>query len=195
MMKLDKSIILGMLLTIPGLLVAQTQMPVSGPIPFAVFDRDGNGLISQQEFESVHAERRALRAELGYPMGRASTPVFRNFDSNDDGQLTEKELLAGQNRNQLMRGGDAKVGRMGMGGRHMPAFSDFDLNNDGVLKQAEFEQARANRIKERLSQGYQMRNLANAPTFASIDSDSNGVVTPQEFSAAQAAHRQQRFRQ
>jgi Ca2+-binding EF-hand superfamily protein len=83
---------------------------------------------------------------------------------------------------------------MGMGGRNMPAFSEFDMNGDGVLKQDEFEQARAKRISERASQGYLMRNLANAPTFASIDKDSNGEVTPQEFVAAQIAHRKQRFK-
>jgi hypothetical protein len=194
MMKCSKLIVKGMLLIVPGLLVAQTQLPVTGPIPFALFDRDGNGTISQQEFETVHAERRALRLEQGYPPGRAVAPAFRSFDSNDDGQLTERELIAGQHRNQMMGGGPGR-GRMGMGGPNMPTFESFDLNKDGVLEQGEFEQARAKRISERASQGYMMRNLVNAPSFASIDSDGNGVVTPGEFSAAQAAHRQQRFQQ
>ncbi|MEW8027619.1 MAG: EF-hand domain-containing protein [Candidatus Thiodiazotropha sp.] len=194
MMKLDRSIVLGVLLTIPGFLVAQTQLTATGPIPFTVFDRDSNGFISQQEFASIHAERVALRAQLGYPAGRAASPVFRDFDSNDDGKLTEQELLAGQHYNRLMNRGGPKGRRMGMGGRNMPAFSDFDINGDGVLQKDEFEQARAKRISERASQGYLMRNLANAPSFASIDSDSNGEVTPEEFQAAQIAHRQQRIR-
>ncbi|MES9992670.1 MAG: EF-hand domain-containing protein [Candidatus Thiodiazotropha sp.] len=180
-----------MLLTVPGLLVAQDQLTPRGPIPFAIFDLDGNGAISQQEFESVHAQRRTLRNELGYPMGR-TTPPFRSFDSNDDGLLSKKELLAGQHRNQMMRGGGMRPGKMG--GHQMPTFSDFDLNRDGVLEQNEFQEARAKRISERASQGYQLRNLANAPSFATIDSDSNGVITPNEFSAAQAAHRQQRLK-
>ncbi|MBT2970799.1 MAG: EF-hand domain-containing protein [Candidatus Thiodiazotropha sp. (ex Ctena orbiculata)] len=194
MLKLDKAVVLGMLLAVPGLLVAQNQLTAGGPIPFALFDRDGNGAISQQEFASVHEERRALRAELGYPMGRVSAPPFHSFDSNNDGWLSQRELLAGQHRNQLMRGGGMGPCRRVRGGPDMPAFSDFDLNRDGILEQNEFEQARAKRISERASQGYLMRNLANAPSFASIDSDGDGVVTADEFSAAQIAHRQQRFK-
>ncbi|MES9814116.1 MAG: EF-hand domain-containing protein [Candidatus Thiodiazotropha sp.] len=193
MMKLNRAIVMSVLLIVPGFLLAQTQLTATGPIPFSVFDRDGNGFISQQEFTTTHAERRALRAQRSYPMGRMANPVFQNFDSNDDGRISEKELLAGQHANRLMKGSSG-MGMKGMRGRDMPMFSDFDMNGDGVLKQDEFEQARAKRISERASQGYLMRNLANAPTFASIDRDSNGVVTPDEFRAAQITHRQQRIR-
>jgi Ca2+-binding EF-hand superfamily protein len=195
MMRLERSILLGALFSFSGLLVAQTQLTATGPIPFTIFDRDNNGFISQQEFASTHADRLTLRAQMGYPVGGAVNTQFRNFDSNDDGKLTEKELLAGQHRQRLMNSAGPRGGRMGMGGwgRNMPTFNDFDINRDGVLKQDEFEQARAKRIRERVSQGYMMRNLANAPTFTSIDSDGNGLVTPNEFMAAQIAHRQQRF--
>ncbi|MES9925182.1 MAG: EF-hand domain-containing protein [Candidatus Thiodiazotropha endolucinida] len=193
MMRLNRSIVMSVLLIVPGFPLAQSQLTVTGPIPFSVFDRDGNGFISQQEFATTHAERRALRAQRGYPMGRTANPVFQNFDSNDDGRINEKELLAGQHANRLMKGSSGMDGK-GMRGRDMPMFGDFDMNGDGVLKQDEFEQARAKRISERASQGYLMRNLANAPTFASIDRDSNGEVTPDEFRAAQIAHRLQRIR-
>jgi len=71
----------------------------------------------------------------------------------------------------------------------MPSFQSFDLNGDGVLRQEEFQQARAQRIRDRLEQGYQMRNLGNAPTFSEIDSNGDALVTPAEFSAAQMQHR------
>jgi hypothetical protein len=79
---------------------------------------------------------------------------------------------------------------MGMG-RGAPAFSDFDLNGDGSLTEAEFNEARANRMSERATQGYPMRNAGNAPAFGSLDTDGNGKVTPDEFAAGQAQHRQQ----
>jgi hypothetical protein len=194
MIKLDRTILLGMLLLIPATLVAQPQLSAIGPIPFVIFDEDKNGFISRQEFESIHSKRRAMRAQLGQSMGRADSSGFRDFDSNDDGQLSEKELLAGQHRNRMMRGGGLGGTGRGMSRHNMPAFSDFDANKDGVLMKDEFEQGRAKRISERASQGYMMRNLANAPSFESIDSDGDGEVSPDEFHAAQMAHWQQRKR-
>lgn len=38
--------------------------------------------------------------------------------------------------------------------RNMPSFSEFDRNGDGSISEQEFDQARANRIKERSQQGY-----------------------------------------
>ena len=88
---------------------------------------------------------------------------------------------------------------MGMGpgasmGRNMPAFAEFDLNGDGALTEQEFDEARANRIKERSQQGYPMRNLANAPSLEAIDQNGDGRITPDEFTAAQAQHHQQGMR-
>ncbi|MCU7931310.1 MAG: hypothetical protein KZQ90_10950 [Candidatus Thiodiazotropha sp. (ex Codakia rugifera)] len=193
MKKLNITLVLGMMLVIPGWVTAQTPLTSPGPIPFETFDVDGNGSISRQEFETVHAQRRSARINQGGPMrGLATSPKFQYFDSNDDGQLSQKELLSGQH-NRMMMNRSGKRGGMGLG-RNMPTFGDFDLNQDGVLIQEELDQARAKRIAERASQGYMMRNLGNAPTFNAIDRDRDGQVTPDEFTAAQAAHRRQRNR-
>ncbi len=72
----------------------------------------------------------------------------------------------------------------------MPKFIEFDLNGDGVVQETELEQARAERIKQRAIQGFQMRNLRYAPTFKEIDADGNGVISQEEFSTAQQKHRQ-----
>lgn len=191
-----RSLVLGMLIAVAGQLQAETPVPnTRGPLPFSVFDQDGDGLISSQEFEAVHALRYNVRA--------GQRPDFNAFDENGDGWLTPAELSNGQRnrmleRRQQMAGGGMNQGRgmgpgMGPGmGRNMPSFQSFDTNGDGVLQQEEFQLARANRIRQRAEQGYQMRNLQNAPSFESIDANGDGSVTPDEFSAAQLQHRQNR---
>lgn len=42
-----------------------------GPPSFSDFDRDGNGVITEQEFQQTRGERHALRAAQGYPMGQS----------------------------------------------------------------------------------------------------------------------------
>jgi len=173
------------------------DLTAHGPVPFAAFDRDGNGSISEQEFDAVRAQRMAKRAAEGTPMrGAADAPSFAELDSNGDGRLSPAELSAGQ-QSQMQKRHSAGMG-MGQGmahgmGRHknMPAFTDFDLNADGRIDAEEFEQARNARIAERAQQGYMMKNLANAPTFEALDSDGDGAISPAEFSAHQAQRRQQ----
>jgi hypothetical protein len=70
-----------------------------------------------------------------------------------------------------------------------PTFAEFDLDGDGQLTEAEFYQARAQRIAERAAEGRQMKHLADAPSFTDLDIDANGVVDPAEFSSHQAQHR------
>ncbi|MCF7995726.1 MAG: hypothetical protein K9L88_12900, partial [Chromatiaceae bacterium] len=48
---------------------------------------------------------------------------------------------------------------------------------------------RAERIKERSQQGYQMRNLANAPSFEDVDQNGDGQIDKEEFESAQLQHR------
>jgi hypothetical protein len=171
--------------------------PARGFMPFAAFDQDGNGSVTEQEFNAVHGQRMAERAATGAPMrGAANAPTFADFDQNGDGQLLPDEFAAAHQslmQNRPGRGMGAGMGPgMGRGmGRNMPTFAEFDLNRDGSLTEKEFYEARANRIKERSEQGYQMRNLSNAPVFGAIDLDGNGLVDPQEFAMAQARHRQQ----
>ncbi|WP_245537330.1 EF-hand domain-containing protein [Thiocystis violascens] len=190
-------------------LAQPTNAPPRGPMPFAAFDRDGNGMVTEQEFNTVHAERMAARAATGAPMrGAANAPTFADFDLNGDGRLVSDEFAAAQQA--LMQGRPGMgmgpgAGRgmgpgagmgpgMGMGrgmGRNMPTFAEFDLNQNGTLTEKEFYEARANRIKERSQQGYPMRNLANAPDFKVIDLNGDGLVDQREFDLAQAQHRQQ----
>lgn len=189
-------------LSVTSISAISTELPARGPIPFANYDQDGNGFISVQEFTLVRNERMAAKAAQGRPMkGANNSPSFESFDKDHDGQLTQEELLAGQqvqmqnrprNQGQSSQMGQGRGKGAGMGGnRSMPDFSEFDLNGDGIILEQELYKARAARITERAEQGYPLRNIANAPTFADIDSNGDGEVSTKEFVAYQGKHQQQ----
>lgn len=165
---------------------AETDLPERGPIPFATYDQNGDGGISEDEFATIRAARISERAAEGRPMrGLSNAPQFADFDTDGDGSISPAELSAGQ---AARARGPRGMGPGGPGGQQ-PSFDTFDLNGDGVIVESELDQARSKRITERVSQGYPMRNLLNMPTFADIDGDGNGEITPDEFAAHQLTHR------
>jgi hypothetical protein len=65
MKHLSKSLLMGALISLAGIVSAQQPIPSGrGPMPFSVFDHNGDGAISQQEFASTHAQRQQARAIL-----------------------------------------------------------------------------------------------------------------------------------
>ncbi|WP_232769188.1 EF-hand domain-containing protein [Colwellia sp. Bg11-28] len=204
MKKLFKSIplVLVSFLSVTSMAAVSEELPDRGPIPFASYDQDGNGFISEQEFTQVRSERMAMKAAQGRPMkGAGNTPSFKVFDKDLDGQLTQEELIAGQQLQMQNRSGtqgqSSKMGQgrsqgAGMGkNSNMPPFSEFDINGDGIILEQEFYNARAARITKRAEQGYPMRNIANAPSFADIDTNGDAQVSSKEFAEHQVKHRQQ----
>ena len=77
----------------------------------------------------------------------------------------------------------------GHGGAGPPTFAEFDLNGDGQLTEAEFYEARGQRIAERAAEGRQMKHLSEAPLFTDLDLDGNGAIDPAEFSSHRSQHR------
>ena len=108
------------------------------PPPFSAFDTDGDGFVSEEEFNATRAARHAKMAEEGRPMkGMASAPSFSDLDTDGDGKLSEAELVAGQKAHM------AKMHQQHGGGGHhrgmkMPTFDDLDLNGDGCIDADEF---------------------------------------------------------
>ena len=200
---LNKTVPLGLIIAIASVispLSAQSEeLPARGPIPFSAFDQDGSGYITQDEFDTVRAQRMAEKAADGRPMrGAADAPSFSEFDKNADGQLSQDELAAGQQaqmeKRRSMGSGMSQGQGRGMGkgmnkGMNMPAFSDCDLNGDGKILEEEFYQARNKRMSERAEQGYQMKNAAMAPPFSVVDANGDGEISAEEFAAHQAQMR------
>ena len=158
------------------------------PAQFEIYDRNGDGAITAEEFNAVRNERRAIRAAEGRPMRNVGkAPTFEQIDVNTDGALSPDEMamLAQQRMSQRPCGWGPGMGRgRGPGmGRNRPEFAAFDLNSDGVMTEDEFTEAHRLRISERVKQGYRMRGLINAPSFTEFDQDSDGVVSEAEFSS------------
>ncbi|WP_353498248.1 EF-hand domain-containing protein [Vibrio sp. CB1-14] len=66
-----------------------------------------------------------------------------------------------------------------------PAFSQFDLDGDGKITEAEFNQARSERIAQRAEEGRTLKNINQSQSFASLDSNADGAISQQEFNAHQ----------
>lgn len=128
-----------------------------GPPGFTDFDADGDGFVSEDEFNTLRSERIAARAKEGRQMkGVASAPPFSNIDSNGDGKLDEAEFAAGRDAHmKVMRekhGGQGHGQGMGHGQGYgqghgqsmkMPTFTDLDLDGNGCIDADEFAKHQA----------------------------------------------------
>ena len=112
------------------------------PPPFSAFDEDGDGFVSEAEFDAFRAARHEAMAKEGRPMkGMATAPTFADIDTDGDGKLTEAELTAAQQaHHKAMR--DAHKGQGMHHGMHkgmkLPTFEDIDLDGDGCISPEEF---------------------------------------------------------
>lgn len=132
------------------------------PPSFEQFDTDGDGFVSEEEFNTLRAERMAARAAEGRQMkGAASAPPFSDIDTNGDGKLDAAEFTAG--RDAHMKAMREKHGGHGGGqgcgkckhhgkGMKMPAFADLDLDGNGCIDADEFAKHQASHHGQRHGQ-------------------------------------------
>lgn len=125
--------------------VKAEEPPRHSPPAFSKFDQDGDGFVSEEEFNAARAARHAKMAEAGKPMkGMATAPAFADLDTDGDGKLSEAELIAGQKAHRKAM----REMHEGYGMRHgkdfrMPTFGDLDLNGDGCIDAEEFAKHQA----------------------------------------------------
>lgn len=64
---------------------------------FSEYDLNGDGNITEQEFNEARTQRRSERAQQGYPMRNAgNAPTFKELDGNGDGVVNADEFAAHQ---------------------------------------------------------------------------------------------------
>lgn len=120
-----------------------------GPPTFTEVDADGDGFVSEAEFNSFRAERHKAMAEAGRPMkGLATAPSFAEVDADGDGKVTAAELKAAQQAHrQAMRAAEKGQGQGMSHGQHgdmkMPSFGDLDLDGNGCIDAEEFARHQA----------------------------------------------------
>ena len=120
--------------------------------PFAYFDRNGDGSLTQQELAMGHQALRWSRCGgrgpcFGRTGGRGrNRPSYGDFDLNGDGVVEEREFNEARGRriSERARQGYAMRGLAGA-----PTFAEIDANGDGRLSPQELAAAQARRAATR----------------------------------------------
>lgn len=134
----------------------------------------------QKRMQTLTPEERQKYMGAGQGMGMGQAP---------DMNQTTQDINEGKN---MPSPPNQNMGK-GQGMMKKPSFSDFDLNGDGVVPQAEFDQARAERMKQNAEAGKMMKNAGNAPAFGDIDANGDGNITADEFTKHQTEQMQQKM--
>ena len=101
---LTTAMILGTFTLSSGLILAGNAS-ARGPISLASYDADGNGSITEQEFNNARTKQQEkMKASGRMGKGMASAPSFADADTNKDGQLSNEEVKNMQAKQQANRG-------------------------------------------------------------------------------------------
>jgi Ca2+-binding EF-hand superfamily protein len=148
----------------------------------------------RQKYKGMRGQGQRMGQGRGMGIGQNcmnNQPTFAQYDINNDGAITQKELEEARAKRMSQK---AKEGKMLRNAGNAPAFADMDKNKDGSLNQEEFrlhQTEQMNKCYKRncptgncpskgKGQGM-MRNAGNTPEFADIDTNNDGVISKEEF--------------
>ncbi len=136
-----RALLIGAALSLPSIAGLAAPAP-SKELPFATFDEDGDGYLSETEFNEARTARMMQRAKEGGRMHHyGQAPSFSDLDGDGDGRLSEQELNAGRKaRNDGAHGPGG-----GAGDGKMATFDQIDTDDDGCISREELDRHHAER--------------------------------------------------
>ncbi len=163
-----------------------------GPMSFSDFDKNGDGMISREEFAATQQNRIETRTQTRTQTrdmsGAPAVPgAGMGMGMQQQTQQQMQEQMQNQNQGEMQQQMQQQT-QQRMRAANMPAFADYDLDGDGNVTEKEFYTARNNRIRQRVLEGKKMRNMSNAPSFSSIDSNGDKQLSEEEFNMHQEQH-------
>lgn len=83
-----------------------------GMMPLAGLDKDGNGTVSEEEFNQFRSERLAKMAAMGRPMRNADkAPQFTDIDKDANGEVDDAEFQAARKAHMESRRAEREARR------------------------------------------------------------------------------------
>ena len=148
-------------------------------------------------------ERKKYKGMRGQGMGMGrncmkNQPTFAEYDLNNDGAITQKELEEARKKRMSQK---TKEGKILRNTGNAPSFASMDKNSDGILNQEEFRlhqgeymhmKSKGNcapdncpdRCKEKSTRSG--KNRGNTPVFSDIDTNNDGMISKEEFTIHQS---------
>lgn len=187
----------------------EEMMNMRGSVP--VDDRPAFQQEMQKRMQSMTPQERqkykGMGQSKGMGMGKCigrnsmNQPTFAQYDLNNDGGITQKELEEARAKRMKQ---NAAEGKMLRNAGNAPAFATMDINHDGIIDQNEFRVHQTEQMKMKnkgncvgkcpgkgMKKGTGLgRNAGNVPTFADIDTNNDGTISKEEFRVHQSQRMQ-----